>query len=77
MRNARFRADHITRERPRPLLRSMEIGDHVTYDGRRYILRGLDPMGVDERRAEIEDAETGEHSWAPLDALVPAAANGA
>ncbi len=54
-----------------PLLRSMEIGDHVTYDGRRYILRGLDPMGVDERRAEIEDAETGERSRAPLNALVP------
>jgi len=49
----------------------MEIGDHVTYDGRRYILCGLDPMSVDERRAQIEDVETGERSWAPLDALEP------
>jgi hypothetical protein len=38
----------------------MRIGDFLDYEGRRYILRGLDPMGVPERRADLEDVETGE-----------------
>jgi hypothetical protein len=47
----------------------MEIGDHVTHEGRSYVLRGLDPMSVDDRRALLEDAETGEQRWVPLAAL--------
>ena len=38
----------------------MRIGDLVAYAGRQYIVRGLDPMGVPERRADLEDAQTGE-----------------
>ena len=38
----------------------MRIGDPITYQGRRYILRGLDPMSVPDRLADIEDIETGE-----------------
>jgi hypothetical protein len=38
----------------------VRIGDHVTYDGRLYVVCGLDPMGVPERRADLEDVETGE-----------------
>jgi hypothetical protein len=38
----------------------MRIGDTVIYRGRACVLRGLDPMGVPDRRADIEDAETGE-----------------
>jgi hypothetical protein len=49
-----------------PFLRRMEIGDNVMYLGRRYVLRGLDPMSVDERRALLEDALTGERIWVPL-----------
>jgi hypothetical protein len=30
------------------------------------VLRGLDPMSVDERRALLEDVETGERFWVPL-----------
>jgi hypothetical protein len=37
----------------------MRIGDLLDYEGKRYILRGLDPMGVPERRADLEDVETG------------------
>ena len=48
------------------LLRLMEIGDVVTYQGREYALRGLDPMSVDARRAELEDLRTGERLWVPL-----------
>lgn len=51
------------------LLRTMEIGDLVTYRGRDYVLRGLDPMSVDDRRAELEDVRTGEHIWVPLSEL--------
>jgi hypothetical protein len=38
----------------------MKIGDLVLYQGRPYYLRGLDPMGVPERRVILEDPETGE-----------------
>ena len=38
----------------------MRIGDDIAYAGRQYVVRGLDPMGVPERRADLEDAETGE-----------------
>ncbi len=47
-------------------LRPMEIGDLVTYRGRVYVLRGLDPMSVDVRRAHIEDRATGERMWVDL-----------
>ena len=38
----------------------MEIGDLVTYQGRAYVLRGLEPMSVPNRRVELEDPESGE-----------------
>jgi len=47
----------------------MEIGDFVTYEGREFVLRGLDPMSVDDRRAELEDLRTGERIWVPLTEL--------
>ena len=48
------------------LAAAMEIGDLVTYQGRAYVLRGLDPMGVPDRRVELEDPESGEHISVPL-----------
>jgi hypothetical protein len=47
----------------------MEIGDAVIYRGRSCVLRGLDPMSVDDRRALLEDAETGQRFWVALDEL--------
>jgi hypothetical protein len=44
----------------------MELGTAVTYRGRVCVLRGLDPMSVDERRALLEDERTGERFWVPL-----------
>ena len=38
----------------------MRIGDLVTYQGTQYVLRGLDPMSVPDRQAELEDPATGE-----------------
>ena len=56
------RASHadndVTRLRRR--IADMRIGDTVIYRGRACVLRGLDPMGVPDRRADVEDAETGE-----------------
>jgi len=50
----------------------MRIGDPVTYEGRRYVLRGLDPMGVPDRRADLEDLETGKRIRVPIADVKPA-----
>jgi hypothetical protein len=47
----------------------MRIGDPVSHHGRLLILRGLDPMSVPERLAEVEDPETGERFHVPYDEL--------
>lgn len=47
----------------------MAIGDLVLYQGRLYYLRGIDPMSVSNRRAELEDVETGETIHAPVDQI--------
>ena len=47
-------------------LRKMQIGDLVTYDGAVYVLRGLDPMSVPDRQAELEDPATGERVRVPF-----------
>jgi hypothetical protein len=44
----------------------MRIGDLVTYHGAVYVLRGLDPMSVPDRLAELEDPATGERVRVPL-----------
>ena len=49
----------------------MKIGDLVTYQGCAYVLRGLDPMGVPDRRVEVEDPESGERISVPLAEVSP------
>ena len=49
----------------------MEIGDLVIYQGCAYVLRGLDPMGVPDRRAELEDPESRELVSVPLAEVSP------
>jgi hypothetical protein len=49
----------------------MEIGELVTYMGSTYVLRGLDPMGVPDRRVELEDPQTGEHISVPMAEVSP------
>jgi hypothetical protein len=49
----------------------MAIGDLVLYLGRRYKLLGIDPMSVTDRRADLEDLETGERVRAPLAEVSP------
>ena len=36
------------------------------------MLRGFEPMSVPDRRAELEDAQTGERLFAPVGELEPA-----
>ncbi len=38
----------------------MEIGEIVNYKGRSYVLLGIQPMSVPDRKAELRDQETGE-----------------
>ena len=45
----------------------MKIGDLVLYQGRPYVLRGLDPMGVPKRRVILEDPETGQEVAVPAE----------
>jgi hypothetical protein len=50
----------------------MAIGDFVLYLGRRFVLLGIDPMSVTDRRAEIQDPDTGETLRVPVDDVQPA-----
>ncbi len=50
---------------------AMKIGNLVTYKGRAYVLRGLEPMSVPNRRVELEDSETGEVIVVPLAEVSP------
>jgi len=45
----------------------MQLGSLVIHKGRPYYLRGLDPMSVSDRQAELEDAFTGACLSVPLD----------
>jgi hypothetical protein len=49
----------------------MKIGDLVLYQGRRFYLRGLDPMSVPNRQAFLEDAMTGEAAMVPVTEIEP------
>ena len=51
---------------------ALQIGDFVSWRGRLCVLRGIDPMSVPERRADVEDCATGERVRPPLDELAPA-----
>jgi hypothetical protein len=43
-----------------PAPAAMEIGEVLNYDGRTYVLLGMEPMSVPDRKAELKDTETGE-----------------
>ena len=47
----------------------MRIGDLVLYDGKLYVLRGVEPMSVDQRKADLEDPDTGKRVRAPWDEI--------
>jgi hypothetical protein len=57
-----------TVQRP-PTAAHMRIGDLVTHLGRALILRGLEPMSMPVRHAEVEDPETGQRFYVPFDEL--------
>ena len=45
----------------------MKIGDLVTYQGSVYVLRGLEPMSVPDRQAELEDPTSGDSLSVPFE----------
>jgi hypothetical protein len=49
----------------------VRIGDTVLYEGRPYVLRGLDPMSVPDRSALLEDAGEGGLIRVPLKDVQP------
>jgi hypothetical protein len=62
------------REGPQVLTTAaLRLGDEVIYHGRVLVLRGLEPMSVPTRRAEVEDPVTGERLVVPLAELEPVA----
>ena len=61
---------------PMLFIAALRIGDEVIYHGRVLVLRGLEPMSVPARRAEVEDPVTGEQLVVPLDELEPASPPG-
>ena len=65
MANRQIAADDVSRTA------AMNIGEIVLYEGRQYYLRGLDPMGVPQRQAFLEDVSTGEARAVPADDLEP------
>ena len=44
----------------------MNIGDLVSWNGRLCYLRGVEPMSVPDRVADLEDARTAEPLTAPF-----------
>ena len=62
---AHVRADALGAE-IHPRTAAMEIGDNVIYNGKCYVLRGLEPMSVPDRRAELENPENGELTSVPV-----------
>ena len=61
MANRQIPADDVSRTA------AMNIGEIVLYEGRQHYLRGLDPMGLPQRQAFLEDALTGEARTVPAD----------
>jgi hypothetical protein len=49
---------------------AMKIGDVLTYCGRRYVLLGVEPMSVPDRKGELRDAESGQIMTIPYALLV-------
>ena len=54
-------------------LAAMRIGDLVIWRGRTYRLLGFDPMSVVDRRAHLEEPETGRRILVQADELEPEA----
>ena len=54
----------------------MDIGDSVIYGGKRFRVRGFDPVGVDPRLVYLEDAKTGRTISVPFESLSRAPKSG-
>ena len=50
-------------------MEQLRIGDRVLYEGREYVVDGVDPMSVPERRLYLRDSEDGTTRIVPLRVL--------
>jgi hypothetical protein len=50
----------------------MELGSNVIHQGRLYVLLGVDPMNVSNRRAYLHDVETDDMVEVPYAEIGPA-----
>jgi hypothetical protein len=50
---------------------AMRVGDHVIWDGRLYVLSGVDPMSVVEPKAYLEDPISLKRFSVPFRQVVP------
>jgi hypothetical protein len=48
-------------------LMNLHVGECVTFRDRAYFVRGMSPMGVAPRRAQLEAADTGERVEVAVD----------
>jgi hypothetical protein len=56
------RPNNRAHPRRRVQVPAMQIGDILTHDGRRHVVRGFDPEGVSPRLIYLEDLATGAPS---------------
>jgi hypothetical protein len=54
---------------------TLRIGEQLGYEGRTYVLRGLQPMSVPRRKAQIADLKTGDCLWVEVELLTEPAAD--
>jgi hypothetical protein len=57
-------------------MRQMQIGEKVIYRGQVLVLLGHEPMSLPDRRAQVQDPDTGERFDVAYDELAPADAQG-
>jgi hypothetical protein len=68
-------AEEETGERNTCGVKTLRIGERLSYEGRTYVLRGLQPMSVPDRKAEIADLQTGDCLWVAVELLTEPAAD--
>ncbi len=55
----------------------MDIGDIVSFEGKRFSVRGLDPAGVEPRFVYLEEASGGRTIPVPFEELLRPSLDGA
>jgi hypothetical protein len=54
-----------------PPMRPLLLDDAVIWQGRSYVVKGIDPMNVPDRTASLEDIQTDQRVRVPVDEIAP------